>query len=75
VEIAQPAFLKIEEAARILSISRSAAYALAKAWLDSGGRYGLPAVRVGRLLRVPRPAIERLMAVGSETDGYVLAVR
>lgn len=60
-----PQFLRIEEAARILRISRSAAYELANAWLATDGQTGLPAVRLGRSMRVPRAAIERLLAVGA----------
>ena len=43
-----PAFLRVEEVARILRISRSAAYELANAWLATDGEAGLPAVRLGR---------------------------
>jgi hypothetical protein len=57
----------VEEAAEILRISRSAAYEQANAWLTSAGRTGLPAVRLGRSLRVPRAVIERLEAVGQVT--------
>lgn len=60
-----PAFYRIEEVARILRISRSATYELANAWLASGGRAGLPVVRLGRTLRVPRAAVERFLQVGS----------
>lgn len=53
-----PAFLRVEEVARLLRISRSAAYELVNAWLATDGEAGLPAVRLGRTLRVPRPAVE-----------------
>lgn len=43
----------IPEAARRLAIGRTYAYQLASAYLASGGRTGLPVVRIGRLLRVP----------------------
>jgi len=62
------AFLKIEEAARILRISRSSAYEQAHVYLDSGGAGGLPVIRLGRSLRVPRHVIATLMATGSEPD-------
>jgi hypothetical protein len=61
----RPGFLRVEEAAGILEISRSAAYEQANVWLATGGRSGLPVVRLGRSLRVPWAAIERLLAVGS----------
>jgi excisionase family DNA binding protein len=62
----RPRFLRVEEAAAILRISRSAAYEQANIWLATGGRCGLPAVRLGRSIRVPRAAIERLLRVGAE---------
>jgi excisionase family DNA binding protein len=46
--------LKIVEAAKVLGISRNAAYAAAK-----NGE--LPTVRIGRRLLVPKAAIERLL--------------
>ena len=58
-------FLKVEEAARILRISRSAAYELANAYLATGGATGLPVIRLGRSMRVPAAAIEALAATGS----------
>jgi excisionase family DNA binding protein len=55
-----PDFLTVVEAARVLRIGRTSAYQLAQQWCDTDGRQGLPVVRVGRLLRVPRHALERL---------------
>jgi len=46
--------LKIVEAAKVLGISRNAAYAAAK-----NGE--LPTVRIGRRLLVPKAALERLL--------------
>jgi excisionase family DNA binding protein len=64
-----PAFLRVEEVAKILRISRSAAYEMANAWLATGGETGLPAVRLGRRsLRVPRAAVERLLRIGTDND-------
>jgi excisionase family DNA binding protein len=54
------AFLRVEEAAQILRISRTSAYELARRWLESGGRDGLPAVRLGRSIRIPAAALDRL---------------
>jgi excisionase family DNA binding protein len=53
-------FLRVEEAARILRISRTSAYALTRRFLETGGREGLAAVRVGRSVRVPAAVLERL---------------
>ena len=55
-----PRFLTVEEAAVVLRIGRTSAYELARRWLATGGREGLPVIRLGRTLRVPRAAIERL---------------
>lgn len=63
-----PPFLRVEEAARILRISRSAAYELAHSWLASDGSTGLPVIRLGRTIRVPSAAIEKLLQVGSDPD-------
>ncbi len=60
-----PEFLTVEEAARVLRIDRTSAYLLAQTWFDTRGQSGLPVQRLGRRLRVPRWAIER-MAVSPE---------
>ena len=70
VSDAFPVFLKVEEAARILRISRTSAYEQANQWLASDGRVGLPVVRLGRSLRVPRKAIEDM--IGADLSGVVL---
>jgi hypothetical protein len=55
-----PEFLTIPEAARLLRISRGAAYAAARQFRESGGRSGLPVVCVGRRsYRVPKAALVR----------------
>jgi hypothetical protein len=54
-------FLTIVEAAALLRVGRTVAYQQARRYLATGGREGLPVVRLGRQLRVPRPALERLM--------------
>lgn len=60
----EPAFVRVRDAALILGISKSAAYEQANAWLATEGQAGLPAVRMGRCILVPRAALERLAAVG-----------
>jgi len=53
-----PDLLTVEEAARVLRIGRTAAYQQAHLWLDTG-RQGLPVMRVGGCLRVPRAQFEQ----------------
>jgi excisionase family DNA binding protein len=57
-----PEFLTVEEAAVLLRIGRTSAYALAKQWRDTGGQKGLPVIELGRQLRVPRAALMELHA-------------
>lgn len=53
--------LTVEEAAFMLRIGRTAAYDAARRWLETNGAEGLPVVRLGRRLRVPRHALDRLL--------------
>jgi excisionase family DNA binding protein len=53
--------LTVEEAARLLRIGRSAAYEQARRYLATDGLEGIPVVRVGRSLRVPREALRRML--------------
>ena len=59
-----PLLLTVEEAAELLRIGRSLAYELARRYELSGGREGLPVIRVGARLRVPRWALIELLATG-----------
>jgi excisionase family DNA binding protein len=47
-------FMRVEDAARLLGISRSLAYEMANRWINTKGREGLPAIRLGRRLLVNR---------------------
>jgi helix-turn-helix protein len=58
-----PDLLTVEEAAALLRISRTKAYALTQEWRASGGRTGLPVIDLGDTLRVPRRALERMLGV------------
>lgn len=59
-----PELLTVEEAARILRIGRSLAYQLARDYEASGGLVGLPVIRLGTCMRVPRWALMELMRTG-----------
>lgn len=56
----------VEEAACLLGIGRTTAYALAKEWRMTNGRSGLPVLELGRVLRVPRRALEGLLDLGTD---------
>ncbi len=60
---AAPALYTVEEAARVLRIGRTKAYAMTQEWRATGGQSGLPVVAFGSVLRVPRAALERLLGV------------
>ena len=60
---ARPALYTVEEAAKLLRIGRTKAYALTQEWRATGGESGLPVVDFGHVLRVPRAALEKLLGV------------
>ena len=61
---AMPLMLRVEEAAAVLRISRSKAYELTTLYTASAGINGLPVIRIGDLLRVPRFALQELVMTG-----------
>lgn len=58
-----PLVLTVEETARVLRVSRGACYELVRT-----GR--VPAVRLGRTLRIPRAALLALLAEVGPTDEH-----
>ena len=60
---ALPIMLTIDEAARVLRIGRSKAYEAAT-YTSSGGTQGLPCLRLGDLLRVPKFALHDYVTTG-----------
>ena len=66
---ALPDLLTVEEAARLIRVGRTKAYAMAREWRATNGRSGLPVVDFGNVLRVPRRALEEL--IGVELTGTV----
>ena len=59
-----PNLLTIEEAADVLRVSRSQGYVLARRYLDTKGGDGLPVLRLGARMRVPRWALIELARTG-----------
>jgi Helix-turn-helix domain len=59
-----PLLLTVEEAAGVLRISRAHAYELARRYEASAGTEGIPVLRVGNCLRVPRWALIELLSTG-----------
>jgi excisionase family DNA binding protein len=54
-----PDMLRVEEAATVLRIGRSAAYEAVAVFQATGGAEGIPAIRIGRSVRVPKGALLR----------------
>ena len=64
-----PDLLTVEEAARVIRVGRTKAYAMTREWRATGGRSGLPVVDFGNVLRVPRRQLELLIGkpLGDDT--------
>ena len=58
-----PAVLTIEEAAAVLRIGRTKAYAMSREWRSTQGRTGLPVIDFSGILRVPRAALVTMIGV------------
>ncbi len=59
-----PIMLTIDEAARVFRIGRSKAYEMAATYTSTGGMQGLPCLRLGDLLRVPKFALHEYVTTG-----------
>lgn len=59
-----PILLKVEEAAAVLRVGRSKAYEKTTLYGASGGASGLPCLRLGDVLRIPRFALEAFVTTG-----------
>lgn len=71
-----PDLLTIEEAARVIRVGRTKAYAMAREWRATGGKSGLPVVDFGHALRVPLCQLEKIVGgplttheVGADPSG------
>ena len=62
IEVAEPRTVGIEEAAALLGIGRTLAYDLARQ-----GRFPVRVLRLGRIYRVPKRELDRLL--GNENEG------
>jgi excisionase family DNA binding protein len=58
-----PLMLTVPEAARVLRVSRSAAYKLAQEWDATRGQRGLPVVRFGSRILVRRADLAAIVGV------------
>ncbi|MEO5900304.1 MAG: hypothetical protein ABIR68_09245 [Ilumatobacteraceae bacterium] len=56
--------LTVEESGDLMRIGRTLAYQLAGEYLATGGTAGLPVIRIGTCLRVPRWALIELITTG-----------
>jgi len=64
-----PDLLTIEEAARVIRVGRTKAYAMAREWRATGGRSGLPVVDFGHALRVPLCQLEMIVGGPLTAEG------
>jgi hypothetical protein len=60
-----PLMLTVEQARAVLGIGRSLAYGEVRRYLATDGREGIPAVRIGAAIRVPRLGLVDLMLAAS----------
>jgi hypothetical protein len=58
---ALPLMLTVEQARDVLGIGRSLAYGEVRRYLATGGREGIPAVRIGSAIRIPRAGLVDLL--------------
>jgi len=58
-----PLMLTVAKAAVVLRVSRTTAYKLAEDWRTSGGREGLPVIKLGRRLVVRRVDLAELVGL------------
>jgi hypothetical protein len=55
-------FLCVEEVVHLFKISRTKAYKEAQLYIETAGKAGIPAVRIGRSIRFLSEPIERMAA-------------
>ena len=57
-----PPFLTVVQVQDLLQLGRGSVYRQIELYFSTGGAEGIPAVRIGRLIRVPRQALIAHMA-------------
>ena len=63
-----PLLLTVAEAGRLLRVGRSHAYNQVTLYFTSGGTDGIPALRLGGLLRIPKHALHELVTTGRDVQ-------
>ncbi len=53
--------LTVEQARQVLGIGRSLAYGAVRRYLATDGREGIPAIRIGSAIRIPRAGLVDVM--------------
>ncbi|MCU1497586.1 MAG: DNA-binding protein [Acidimicrobiales bacterium] len=61
-----PPFLRVDQAQELTQLGRTQVYEQTRRFLDTDGREGIPVVRFGRSLRIPKAALLRLALVEPE---------
>ncbi len=69
-----PEVLTVEEAGAFLRIGRGLAYDLARRYVATNGADGLPVVRLGRRLVVPKRQLQRLLLDGGAAPAAAVVV-
>ena len=64
-----PLMLTVEQARDVLGIGRSLAYSEVRRYLATDGREGIPAVRIGSAIRIPRAGLVDLMLAAAAPTG------
>lgn len=60
---AYPPFLTVAQVQEVTQLGRGQVYRLVQEYLESDGATGIPSVRFGRCLRVPRDELLRIAAL------------
>jgi excisionase family DNA binding protein len=72
-ETPHPLLYTVTEAARLLKVSRTTAYQMVRDYFESGGRNGVPAIRVRRLVRLPHWSLMVFIDTGEVVNLLELA--